>query len=115
MTSPSIADALIAATARGIRVSILLDKSNLHDKWSQINLLKKAGIDVSIDKVSGIAHNKIMIIDHKKVITGSFNFTRSADSRNTENVIIIDDSKVAESYIQNWLSRKANIKSNYYE
>lgn len=66
-----------------------------------------SSIDVSIDKVSGIAHNKVIILDEKKVITGSFNFTKSADTRNAENVIIVNDKEVASKYLQNWFSRKA--------
>ena len=111
MTSPSIVEALIKAQRSGVKVRILLDKSNLKDKWSKMDVLLKAGIDVRIDKVSGIAHNKVMIIDEQIVITGSFNFTRSADSRNAENVIIIDNSVVAKEYLQNWLARKAKNKS----
>lgn len=111
MTSPSIVEALIKAQKSGVKVRILLDRSNLKDKWSKIGTLLEADIDVGIDKVSGIAHNKVMIIDEKMVITGSFNFTRSADSRNAENVIIIDDSSVARQYLQNWFSRKAKNQS----
>ena len=68
--------------------------------------LREAGIEVDIDNVSGIAHNKIIIIDKQKVITGSFNFTTSADIRNTENVIIVNNSELAKKYIQNWFARK---------
>lgn len=107
MTSPTIVDALIKAHERGVKVRILLDKSNLKDKWSKRSLLVDAGVDVGIDKVSGIAHNKVMIIDEQKVITGSFNFTKAADSRNAENVIIINDKSVANEYLQNWLKRKS--------
>ena len=107
MTSPTIVDALIKAHNRGVKVRILLDKSNLKDKWSKRSLLVDVGVDVGIDKVSGIAHNKVMIIDEQRVITGSFNFTRAADSRNTENVIIINDKSVANEYLQNWLKRKS--------
>jgi hypothetical protein len=39
--------------------------------------------------------------------TGSFNFTVSAAKRNVENVLIIQDSKIAHSYLQNWLARKS--------
>ena len=111
ITSPPIVEALIRAQNRGVKVRILLDKSNLKDKWSKMADLLKANIDVSIDKVSGIAHNKVMIIDEHIVITGSFNFTRAADSRNAENVIIIDDSVVAQQYLQNWFSRKVKNQS----
>ena len=46
-----------------------------------------------------------MIIDSKKVITGSFNFTENADKNNAENVIILDDINVANKYYQNWKTR----------
>ncbi len=101
----SIANRL-AGHNRGLRVNVLLDKSNLTDKYSQISRLRKSGIDVSIDRVPGIAHNKIIIIDKKIVITGSFNFTNAADKRNAENVIIINNASIAKQYLQNWLSRK---------
>ncbi len=107
MTSPTIADALIKAHERGVKVRILLDKSNLKDKWSKRSVLVDSGVDVGIDEVSGIAHNKVMIIDEETVITGSYNFTRAAENRNTENVIIINDKSVANEYLQNWLKRKS--------
>jgi phospholipase D len=106
ITSTEIVDELIYAHARGVKVRVLLDKSNLQDRYSKMKLLQEAGIDVSIDKVTGIAHNKVIIIDLQKVITGSFNFTKSADSRNTENVIMVNDKEIAGRYLQNWLSRK---------
>lgn len=68
--------------------------------------LKEEGIDVGIDLVSGIAHNKIMVIDKYITITGSFNFTKSADTRNVENVVIIEDQEISDYYLQNWLYRK---------
>jgi phospholipase D len=108
ITSNEIVDQLIAAHARGVKVRILIDKSNLTDKYSKMQQMLAVGINVSIDKVSGIAHNKVIIIDERKVITGSFNFTKSADTRNAENVIIVNDRHVASKYLQNWLSRKSN-------
>ena len=108
ITSKEIVDEIITAHRRGVPIQILLDKSNLRDKYSQMSRLRGAGINVLIDKVSGIAHNKVMIIDGYKTITGSFNFTNSADKRNAENVIIIDDKNIASQYLQNWISRKNN-------
>lgn len=102
----SIANGLVAVHNRGLRVNILLDRSDFSDKYSQISSLRKSGIDVSIDRVLCIAHNKVMIIDEKIVITGSFNFTNAADKRNAENVIIINNASIAKQYLQNWLSRK---------
>lgn len=111
MTSPSIVEALITAQKSNVKVRILLDKSNLKDKWSKMGILLEAGIDIAIDNVSGIAHNKVMIIDEQIVITGSFNFTRAADTRNTENVIIINDAVIAKQFLQNWFRRRAQNQS----
>lgn len=67
--------------------------------------LVNANVSVRIDKVAGIAHNKVIIIDEQKVITGSFNFTNAADKRNAENVIIINNKSVAKEYLNNWQDR----------
>ncbi|MFY9589225.1 phospholipase D family protein [Rickettsia endosymbiont of Halotydeus destructor] len=112
MSDALITEALIMAQARGVKVRLLLDRSNLKQKFSKIHELQRAKIDVGIDKVPGIAHNKVIIIDKQKVITGSFNFTVSADTRNAENVIVIEDKELAASYLQNWLSRKAKNQGN---
>lgn len=105
-TDTEIASSLISAYNRGVKVAILLDKSNLYSKNPQISKVKAAGIDVSIDNVPGIAHNKVIIIDQHTVITGSFNFSKNANLKNVENVIIVNDSLIAKQYFQNWLSRK---------
>jgi phospholipase D len=112
MSDSLITEALVNAQSRGVKVRMLLDRSNLKQKFSKIHELQRAKIDVGIDKVPGIAHNKVIIIDKQKVITGSFNFTASADTRNAENVIVIEDKKLAASYLQNWLSRKAKNQGN---
>lgn len=106
-TSRKIADSLINAHLRGVKVQVILDKSNMSKKgYSKLMDLKEVGVDISLDIVPGIAHNKVMIIDEKKVITGSFNFTEAADKRNSENVIIIEDKETVKQYLNNWYNRK---------
>lgn len=90
-TSQPIAQALIRAQKRGVKISAVLDKSNRGRKYSAATFLKNMGIPVFIDDKHAIAHNKIMIIDNRVVITGSFNFTAAAEKKNAENLLIIDD------------------------
>lgn len=104
-TSASIADEIVKAKKRGVAVSVILDKSNISSKHSKMKLLKQYDINVRIDTVPGIAHNKVMIIDDNTVITGSFNFTEAADKSNAENVVIIQNSDVAKIYLDNWQKR----------
>jgi phospholipase D len=104
-TSKKIITQIITAFHKNVKINILVDKSNLTDHYSKISLLQNAGIKVKIDKISGIAHNKVIVIDKEKVITGSFNFTNDADKRNAENILLIKDKKIAAMYIQNWEKR----------
>ena len=111
LTSNAIIYQLKAAKDRGVKVFVLLDGGNLSDNDAVYQELRSAGLVVATDKMPGIAHNKVMIIDKHKVITGSFNFTNAADTRNAENVLLIDDTNVAAQYLVNWKRRyQANAK-----
>mgnify|MGYP005614674281 FL=1 len=105
-TSKDIADELIEAKNRGVKVKVLLDKSQRKQKYSLLHYIADTGIPVWIDSKPAIAHNKVMIIDEKEVITGSFNFTDAAQKRNAENVVFITDIKLAEEFIENWQNRE---------
>jgi phosphatidylserine/phosphatidylglycerophosphate/cardiolipin synthase-like enzyme len=101
-TSSSIADALVNAKNRGVDTRVLYDSSASKDKHSLIPSLIKKGIPCLIDKVSGLAHNKIMVIDHRTVITGSYNWTKAARDRNSENVLLIRNADLAKEYESQW-------------
>lgn len=105
-TSKDIADALIEAKNRGVKVKVLLDKSQRKQKYSLLPYIVDAGIPVWIDSKPAIAHNKVMIIDEKEVITGSFNFTDGAQKRNAQNLAFIADTKLAKEFIENWQNRE---------
>jgi phosphatidylserine/phosphatidylglycerophosphate/cardiolipin synthase-like enzyme len=101
-TSAPIAKALVNAHKRGVDVRVVLDKSQKSEKYSSADFLHHAGIPLLIDSAHAIAHNKIIIIDDREVITGSFNFTKSAEENNAENLLIIRDAAVADTYLSNW-------------
>jgi phosphatidylserine/phosphatidylglycerophosphate/cardiolipin synthase-like enzyme len=86
-TLDTIADALISAHKRGVEVMVVLDKSQ---SYGQFAVLKDAGIKVRNDtNWEGILHDKIAIIDGTIVLTGSFNWTTTAENNNNENLIVI--------------------------
>ena len=101
-TSVRIAKALVDAHKRGVKVGVILDKSRRNEKKSSVPFLSAGGIPVKIDTTRGIAHNKVMVIDGETVITGSFNFTKAAEEKNAENLLIIHDRKLAQKYVKNW-------------
>jgi phosphatidylserine/phosphatidylglycerophosphate/cardiolipin synthase-like enzyme len=101
-TSAPVAKALLDAHKRGVQVQVILDKSQRTEKYSSADFLANQGVPTLIDAAHAIAHNKVMIIDSETVITGSFNFTKAAQEKNAENVLIIPDKPLAAQYIQNW-------------
>ena len=107
-TSECIAQALARAHARGVQVQVLLDKSQRIQKYTVVDLLNRANIPTLIDADHAIAHNKVMVIDNRIVITGSFNFTKAAEERNAENLLVISDDDLADRYAQNWRAHQAH-------
>jgi phosphatidylserine/phosphatidylglycerophosphate/cardiolipin synthase-like enzyme len=101
-TSAPIAKALVNAYKKGINVQVILDKSQRSEKYTSATFLTNAGIPTYIDDRHAIAHNKIMVIDKETVITGSFNFTKAAEEKNAENLLIITSKELAKVYIENW-------------
>jgi phosphatidylserine/phosphatidylglycerophosphate/cardiolipin synthase-like enzyme len=101
-TSAPLAKALLDAHKRGFQVQVILDRSQRSDKYSSADFLANQGVPTMIDATHAIAHNKVIVIDGEVVITGSFSFTKAAQEKNAENVLIIRDQAVAAQYTQNW-------------
>jgi phosphatidylserine/phosphatidylglycerophosphate/cardiolipin synthase-like enzyme len=108
LTSKKIASTLMAAHRRGVEVLVLLDAAQLARSTSQVvPKLATAGISIWLETKYQNAHNKIMIVDantaHPAVITGSFNFTWTAQHRNAENILVVrDNPSLADQYALNW-------------
>ncbi|MBN1872300.1 MAG: phospholipase D family protein [Candidatus Omnitrophica bacterium] len=98
ITSRPLAQALVRAKERGVTVRVFIDGDNADDQYSKATYLKRSGLDVLTEKGVGLMHNKFCIIDDKIVITGSFNWTNSADLKNDENLLIIESEKIARKY-----------------
>src|SRR5260370_23673575 len=111
-TSVPIWAALKAADVRGGDVEVIVDKTSARasksgSNYSAATYLTNAGVPVWVDVRVSIAHNKVMVIDDATAITGSFNFTASAQSRNAENLLVIRDPQLAKLYAENLERRRA--------
>ena len=93
----NVAQALLSAHRRGIRVRIVYD-TQFALRHPQINMLINAGIPAVGDQRSAYMHNKFFIFDSQIVWTGSFNITKNAAYKNNENVIIVRDPYLARNY-----------------
>jgi phosphatidylserine/phosphatidylglycerophosphate/cardiolipin synthase-like enzyme len=95
----SVADALVAAEERGVRVRMVTESENLPDNREVLRELVRAGIPVVEDKrESGLMHHKFIIVDGEWVWTGSWNLTENGTYRNNNNAVLIASSALAENY-----------------
>ena len=114
LTSRPIAASLIAAKQRGLAVSVLADaRQHAETPSSLLSSLAAKGIPVWLETRYRNAHNKIMVIDDGTqevvVVTGSYNFTRSAQRMNSENLFLIRGNlALARRFRQNWERHRAD-------
>ena len=107
-THNAIAQSLLRTKTRGVTVHVLLDQKSEHTNRYVIDLLNQAQLSMRADGKHAISHNKVMVIDESIVITGSFNFTNSAETRNAENFLILKSAELASQYKQQWLTHWAH-------
>jgi phosphatidylserine/phosphatidylglycerophosphate/cardiolipin synthase-like enzyme len=99
-TADDIGGALRDQAQNGLLVSGVMDQGQVaSNQGTEYDLFGQALLDVRLDGISGLMHHKVIIIDEQIVITGSYNFTASAETRNDENVVIIFDPDVAARFM----------------
>lgn len=91
ISDDQITDELIHAHQRKVTVKVLTDDEKCFDLGSDIERIRQAGIAVQTDHSPAHMHHKFAIFDQKKVLTGSYNWTRSAASANFENIVLLED------------------------
>ena len=102
LTSNEIGNAIMQKVQAGVNVSGIMDDTQVSSsQGTEFDPFIQAGVDVLRDgNQDGLMHHKVMIIDQKIVITGSYNFTASAEENNDENSVIIFSPDIAMRFYQ---------------
>ena len=98
VTDDRIAEALLAAHRRRVRLRVLSDVAKTQDLGSDIVRLARAGVAVAIDTPDKYMHHKFAVFDGRLLVTGSYNWTRSAAMVNDENLIVSGDMRLVRSF-----------------
>lgn len=98
-TSNDIAEALLERAAAGVVVRGVLDGGQAMAAGGEYARLRQAGLDVRLYQGEGIMHHKVIVVDQAVVITGSYNFTRSAEEYNDEAVLVLHDPDLASWFL----------------
>jgi len=107
-TDREIALPLVKAQERGVKVRLYLDKEQVEYQYSQSRFLVQKGIKTRISSNKYIMHNKFAIIDNRILLTGSYNWTFSANNRNDENLMVVDDPELIEIFQNQFVSLWTN-------
>jgi phosphatidylserine/phosphatidylglycerophosphate/cardiolipin synthase-like enzyme len=100
ITDDRIADAIVAAHSRKVKVRVISDDEKAFDRGSDIQRLREEGIPVRVDDSEHFMHNKFAVFDQTVLLTGSFNWTRAAALHNQENIIVTDDPKLVRAFME---------------
>jgi phosphatidylserine/phosphatidylglycerophosphate/cardiolipin synthase-like enzyme len=93
----------VEAHREGVDVRVVLDDSQKSERYTGATFLANAGIPTRTNSRYSIMHHKFLVIDDKHVQTGSFNYTKGAQQRNAENVIVLwDQPAIAAAYGREW-------------
>ena len=96
ITENRVVEALIKAKQRGVDIRLISDALNASNKYSKIKVLRANGIPVKIENYAGKMHSKTMIVDDKYSIIGSMNFSKSGETKNDENTIVLENAEAAK-------------------
>lgn len=98
ITDDRISSAILDAHKRRVKVRIISDDDKSQDLGSDIERLADAGVPVRIDNSRFHMHHKFAVFDNKTLLTGSFNWTRSAAQNNEENFVLTDDQRLLQPF-----------------
>ncbi|MEM8667327.1 MAG: phospholipase D-like domain-containing protein [Planctomycetota bacterium] len=98
ITDDRISDAILEAHRRDINVRIISDNDKSEDLGSDVDQLQRRGVPVRVDQTDYHMHHKYAIFDRQHLLTGSYNWTRSAATSNEENFIITRDASLLQRF-----------------
>ncbi len=102
-TQDQLGEAIRHRYGSGILTEGVFEGRSVNTLGSEYDKFIDTGIKIRVDKSPGLMHHKVIIIDEETVITGSYNFSRNAEIRNSENLLIIKNNKdIAQAYIDEY-------------
>jgi phosphatidylserine/phosphatidylglycerophosphate/cardiolipin synthase-like enzyme len=98
VTDDRLTRALLDAHQRGVRLRLVSDDEKALDAGSDVARLRGAGIPVRLDRSEAHMHHKFALFDRLRLLSGSYNWTRSAADSNHENILVSDDPRLVQPF-----------------
>jgi mitochondrial cardiolipin hydrolase len=98
ITDDRISNAILSAHRRGVKIRIVTDNDKSFDPGSDIGRFGAAGIPVRMDRTENHMHHKFAIFDGAILLSGSYNWTRSASQCNEENLLLTSEKRLVQPF-----------------
>jgi mitochondrial cardiolipin hydrolase len=98
ITDDRIRDAMLDARRRGVTIRVISDNDKSMDEGSDVEPLRRAGVEVRVDETEAHMHHKFAVFDGARLLSGSYNWTRSAARYNQENITITNDAALVAAF-----------------
>lgn len=103
-TSNELGDIVRSQAEAGLTVLGVMDDEQIRsNQGTEFDPFRQAGLDVLIDGIDGQMHHKLFIVDEQIVVFGSYNFSRAAEERNDENLLVVYNEEIAEQFVKEFL------------
>ena len=98
ITDDRITEAILKAHERSVDLRIITDDDKSRDRGSDIDRLRRRGIPLRMDRSPYHMHHKFAVFDERRILTGSYNWTRGADQNNEENFIVTEEPRLVKAF-----------------
>lgn len=110
LSSRAVTDAIIRAHQRGVDTQVILDKKVFDNKKNTASEIAAAGVPIFADGKHSTSHDKIVVTDKACVLTGSFNYVDKAETKNSENLLVLESAELADQYLKHWNEHQRHAK-----
>ena len=100
ITDDRISDAILETHRRDVAVRIITDNDKSNDPGSDVDRLERQGVPVRVDRSEYHMHHKFALFDERALLTGSYNWTRSAARYNEENLIVTHERSLTKAFCE---------------
>jgi cardiolipin hydrolase len=100
ITDDRITSEILDALARNVALRVITDNDKANDEGSDVARLARAGVSVRVDRTPNHMHHKFALFDDARLLTGSYNWTRSAADCHEENLIVTGDPRLVGPFRQ---------------
>lgn len=95
LTNDNIYNALLKKQKEGVKILVCEDRMQSGSKHDKRDPMRKSGMEVVVKKAHVLEHNKMIEVDDRDSIIGSWNLSGNAQAQDNSIVVFKDENEIA--------------------